>query len=152
MNQADFDLVVNSTVLNIKSLLTVKGGEYAGTDDRLANFKRGAALTGCTPLQVLFVYLSKHYDGVASFIKTSAAGSVRPSSEPIEGRLDDLINYCILAKALLAESKNESNRDNLLNLGGVRGSTGNTSNRVPLVRDSSERPYPSRLDSNFYDR
>ncbi len=112
MNQADFDLVVKSTMLSIDALLTVKGGEYASSDDRLANFKRGAALTGCTPLQVLFIYLSKHYDAVASFVKTSAAGSVRASSEPIGGRFDDLINYCILAKALIAESQVEPHRDN----------------------------------------
>lgn len=104
MNQKDFDDVVQQTIGNIQKLLVVKGGEYAGSDDRLANFKRGANLTGCTPLQVLFIYLSKHYDGIASYVKTSAAGATRPSSEPIEGRFDDLINYCILAKALVAEA------------------------------------------------
>ena len=103
MNEEHFQGIVDETVSSINKLLKVKGGEYANSEDRLANFKRGAALTGCTPLQVLFVYLSKHYDGVASFVKSSAVGNVRESSEPIEGRLDDIINYCILAKALIAE-------------------------------------------------
>lgn len=105
MNTQDLDAIVRSTFDSVNKLLIVKGGEYANSEDRLANFKRGAALTGCTPLQVLFVYMSKHYDGVASFVKTSAAGEARPSSEPIEGRLDDLINYCLLAKALIGEEK-----------------------------------------------
>jgi hypothetical protein len=103
MNTQDLDQLVQSTFAEINRLLVVKGGEYANSEDRLANFKRGAALTGATPLQVLFIYMSKHYDAVASFVQSSAKGQVRPSSEPIEGRLDDLINYCLLAKGLIRE-------------------------------------------------
>jgi hypothetical protein len=109
VNQHDFSALVSATVKSTADLLVVKGGEYAGDGDRLANFKRGAALTGCTPLQVAFIYASKHYDGIASFVKTSAAGTPRPSSEPIEGRFDDLINYCLLMKALVVEARNEAN-------------------------------------------
>jgi hypothetical protein len=108
MNQADFDALVHATVQSTAHLLVSKGGEYAGSEDRLANFKRGAALVGVTPLQCLFVYMSKHYDAVATFVRDEAAGTTRPRSEPIEGRLDDLINYCILAKALVAEKAQEN--------------------------------------------
>lgn len=100
MNQKDFDVVVNETLKSIQNLLVVKGWEYAGSEDRLANFKRGAAMTGATPLQVALIYASKHYDSIASYIK--ANGDIQ-SSEPIEGRFDDLINYCILMKALIKE-------------------------------------------------
>lgn len=106
MNTKELDSLVHQTFAEVNRLLVVKGGEYANSEDRLANFKRGAALTGCTPLQVLFIYMSKHYDAVASFVQTSAKGEARPSSEPIEGRLDDLINYALLAKALIKESEN----------------------------------------------
>lgn len=105
MNQADFTTIVEETFRECHRLLVVKGGEYAGSVDRLANFKRGAELTGCTPEQVLLVYLSKHYDSYCTYVKTKAAGNERPSSEPITGRLDDLINYCLLAKALFAEGQ-----------------------------------------------
>lgn len=104
MNQDQFTKLVDDTFTDCRNLLVVKGGEYAGSDDRLANFKRGAALTGCTPEQVLLVYLSKHYDSYCTYVKTKAAGNVRASSEPITGRLDDLINYCLLAKALFCEA------------------------------------------------
>lgn len=107
MNTTELDSLVKSTFAEINRLLVIKGGEYANAEDRLANFKRGAALTGCTPLQVLFIYMSKHYDAVASFVQTSAKGEARPSSEPIEGRLDDLINYCLLAKGLIGEVKTQ---------------------------------------------
>ena len=112
MNQAEFDLVVQSTVEEIQKLLAVKGGEYAGTEDRLANFKRGAARVGIHPLQVLWIYGAKHIDSIETFIRDTAEGTVRPRSEPIAGRFDDLINYCILAKALVAEAQRRGERHN----------------------------------------
>jgi len=105
MQQDEFEKVVLGTMEQCRQLLVVKGGEYAGSVDRLANFKRGADLVGVTPLQCLFVYLSKHYDAVATFVRDQANGEDRPRSEPIEGRLDDLINYCLLAKALIVEAQ-----------------------------------------------
>lgn len=105
MRQDEFEKLFQSTIEQIQHLLIVKGGEYAGSEDRLANFKRGAALAGVTPMQCLLVYLSKHYDAIATFIRDDAHGKDRLRSEPIEGRVDDLINYGILLKALLAETK-----------------------------------------------
>ena len=105
MDADKFNLLVQETYTESAKLLIMKGGEYAGSVDRLANFKRGSALTGVTPLQCLFIYMSKHYDAVATYVRDEAAGTVRERSEPIEGRLDDLINYCILAKALIADKE-----------------------------------------------
>lgn len=105
MNQADFEKVVDGTLDSVKTLLVVKGEEYARSFDRLANFKRGAELTGATPLQVALVYMSKHYDAVGTYVLDQAAGRTRARSEPIEGRLDDLINYCLFIKALIKETE-----------------------------------------------
>lgn len=99
MNQTDFTALVDATFKSCHQLLVVKGGEYAGSDDRLANFKRGAALVGVDPLAVAFIYASKHYDSIASYVRDPS----RASSEPIEGRFDDLINYMLLMKAIVAE-------------------------------------------------
>ena len=44
-------------------------------------------------------------DAVATFVRDEAAGTTRPRSESIEGRLDDLINYCLLAKAMIIEEE-----------------------------------------------
>jgi hypothetical protein len=79
----------------------VKGAEYACNEDRLANFKRGAALTGASPLKVAFIYASKHYDSIATFVREPE----RATSEPIESRFDDMINYLILMKALVHENR-----------------------------------------------
>jgi hypothetical protein len=107
MNQADFDIVVRDTIASIENLLKVKGGEYAGSEDRLANFKRGQQRTGAHPYQVLWIYLSKHIDSVETYIKDFVKGHTRPRSESIDGRLDDMINYCLLMKALIKENENE---------------------------------------------
>jgi len=104
MNQEDFTRLVERINRDTSGLLISKGAEYAGSADRLANFKRGAQLTGTTPLQVALVYLSKHYDALATYIKNDAAGNKQILSEPIQGRLNDLINYCYLVSALIEEA------------------------------------------------
>lgn len=104
MDRSQLTLMVDATVHDIRTLLRVKGGEYAN-EDVLANFKRGSALVGVMPLTCLFIYMSKHYDAVATYVRDQETGRDRPRSEPIAGRLDDLINYCILAKAIIAEEQ-----------------------------------------------
>lgn len=108
MDQKQFEQLFSNTMQELHQLLVVKGGEYAGSDDRLANFKRGGALTGVKPLTVLFIYLAKHYDAVSTYVRDKQVGIDRPRSEEIEGRLDDLMNYCILAKAIIAEERMRS--------------------------------------------
>lgn len=105
MNREQFDKLARETIESTAQLLITKGAEYAGDADRLSNFKRGAALIGVTPLQVALIYASKHYDAISTFIRNDAQGKTQILSEPIEGRFDDLINYCILMKALIAEQR-----------------------------------------------
>ena len=105
MDQKEFSIVVDNTIKSTAHLLVVKGEEYAGSADRLANFKRGAQLTGTTPLQTALIYASKHYDSICTYIRKESTGEIQKLSEPIEGRFDDLINYCILMKAIVIESK-----------------------------------------------
>lgn len=145
MNQNDFDALVHATTSSIKRLLTVKGGEYAGPVDRLGNFKRGAELTGTTPLQVAFVYASKHYDGIATYVRKDSKGEPQATSEPIEGRLDDLINYCILMKGLIQEQNSpqpcEANI-NPLNLSEAQ------TDKESKCNGTSSSPLDSRRDPN----
>lgn len=105
MNIQDFNAIVDATVKRTADLLISKGEEYAGSADRLANFKRGAGLTGSTPMQVLLVYMSKHYDSIATFIRKDAQGLEQQLSEPISGRIDDMINYLFLLQALVVETE-----------------------------------------------
>lgn len=108
MNNERFAKLVDETVEKMRHLMVTKGSEYAPGHDRLSNFKTGAALTGTTPMQTCLIYLSKHYDSVATFVRDDASGQHRVRSESIEGRLDDLMNYCILMKGLVTEQNEPS--------------------------------------------
>lgn len=106
MNGKDFsEKIVKPTIEELKRLMLVKGGEYAGDGDRLANFKRNAERLALKPEQVWAVYFGKHLDAIFQHIHDLQTGKRRPVSEPLEGRIDDAINYLILFKGLLWESR-----------------------------------------------
>lgn len=103
MQQPEFEKLFHETMARMNQLLIVKGGEYAGSFDRLGNFKRGRERTGASPMQTLWIYAAKHIDSIETFIKDDASGKSRPRSEPIEGRVHDLMNYCLLLLAIIQE-------------------------------------------------
>ena len=90
-------------VEKLRSLAVLKGGEYAGDHDRLANFRRNAGALGLTMEQVWRVYAGKHWDAVTQYINDVSAGKDRPRLESILGRADDLIVYLVLFKAMVEE-------------------------------------------------
>lgn len=98
-----FAKVLDETVVEIIRLRQLKGGEYAGDVDCLANFRSEAAANGIPMELVWKIYAGKHWAAVSTYIKDILDHKVRPRSEPIEGRLDDLILYFILLKAILFE-------------------------------------------------
>jgi hypothetical protein len=99
----DYAALIDATVKEIKSLSELKGGEYAGDFDRLANFRRNGERLGLPMETVWAVYAAKHWDAVLQFIQDLNTGKERTRVEPIEGRVDDLLVYLILFKAILAE-------------------------------------------------
>ena len=88
---------------DLTALCERKGQEYANSDDRLANFKRNGAALGLPPETVLMVYAGKHWDAVCRYVRCLRSGQEIRTAEPIDGRVDDLINYLLLLKALLFE-------------------------------------------------
>lgn len=105
MNQQEFEALCKRIQSDTVGILISKGAEYAGSADRLANFKRGAASTGVEPLTVLHVYMAKHWDSVSSYVRAKQQGEEPKLSEPIVGRFYDLINYAVLAIALIEEAE-----------------------------------------------
>lgn len=88
-------------------LMRVKGKEYTVSDeDKLKNFKSIAERLKNEPEFIALVYLLKHMDSVRNFV----LDGVEASDEPIEGRLRDIRNYCLLLGALIKE-KRELNKD-----------------------------------------
>lgn len=104
-SHADWDALLEEQIASIKQLSTLKGGEYAGDDDRLANFRRNAQALGLRMEQVWAVYAAKHWDALMQYIKDLAQGKSRERLEPISGRVDDLIVYLLLMKAILQEGE-----------------------------------------------
>lgn len=88
----------------VKVLSTVKGGEYSGDVDRLLNFRRNAKALALTKEQIWAVYAAKHWDALIQYIQDIQIGRQRPREEQIEGRVDDLITYLILFRAMLDEA------------------------------------------------
>jgi len=77
-----------------------KGMEYSSDDDRLSNFKRLGVELGMPPEAILWVYLRKHMDSIAHYIRYGAE-----LSEPIEGRITDARVYLSLLRGLIEERK-----------------------------------------------
>ena len=96
-----------STTAQIEELSAKKGGEYAGDDDRLANFRRNGAALGLPMETVWAVYAGKHWDAIQQFIRDQRNGKARERLEPIAGRVDDLLVDLLLFKAMLEEGGSE---------------------------------------------
>ena len=71
--------------------------EYAQSEDAHANFRRQGEALAIPPEKVLWIFATKHWDGVASWIK----GRRDNLRENIRGRIKDLIVYLILLWALV---------------------------------------------------
>lgn len=83
------------------SLCDKKSIEYTRhSKNRLANFERIAEKYQVSREVVLAVYLEKHLDGIADYIKEGGKGDV---SEPVIGRIADAQNYLDLLAAMVAE-------------------------------------------------
>ena len=74
----------------------------------LWNFESIGKKLGLTPMQVLSVYLNKHLSSLQSYFKDGQ----EHSTESIEGRVSDIINYLLLFLAMKAtyEVKNETSK------------------------------------------
>jgi hypothetical protein len=106
-----YALLVEQTIAQVKSLSSLKGGEYAGDVDRLANFRRNGERLGLPMETVWAVYAAKHWDAVMQYVQDLCSGRERERLEPLAGRLDDIIVYCILFKAMLEERDDLSQPD-----------------------------------------
>lgn len=94
--------VVDATIKRCTDIMNSKGVEYSrGEEDVNSNFKRVAEAIGSDPLVICYVYMAKHWDSLASYIKTREGGS-----EGIESRLDDMHNYLWIFESLIKEAEN----------------------------------------------
>jgi len=106
MNAKDYDTLITAFRSNGDSQANQKRIEYTesrGDEDVLANFKATAASLELEPIQVLGVFMQKHYSSIVNYIKTGQTYS----DEDIGSRIMDLIQYLELTYACVIE-KGES--------------------------------------------
>ena len=85
----------------VKRIHTEGQKEYAMNENNVfANFQRVANQTGNPQEMVLWIYLMKHIDGIASYIKGH-----RSQREDVEGRLTDAIVYLCILWGMIAEEE-----------------------------------------------
>jgi hypothetical protein len=87
----------------IQKLAKLKGGEYAGDIDRLANFRRNGENLELPMEAIWGVYVAKHYDAIGQYIRDKVNGTHRDRLEPIAGRAMDIIVYMTLFIAMVDE-------------------------------------------------
>ena len=100
MTRDEFVKLMTREFDGIVTLNKTKGHEYAGDDDALSNFKQSGQAIGITPEQAWAVFAGKHFSAIQSYCRE---GQVH--SEPIEGRVRDLILYGYLLLGLIAEKQ-----------------------------------------------
>jgi len=85
--------IISGIFQNVTQMHTEGQKEYAMDKDNVfANFERISEQTGLDREMILWVYLMKHIDGIASYLKGH-----KSQREDVTGRLTDAIVYlCIL--------------------------------------------------------
>jgi hypothetical protein len=100
MTQEQITNIAEQIFAECLELRKVKGKDYSeSNEDILINFKKAADKFGMTPYQILGVYMDKHYCAILNYIKNNG----QSESEPIEGRINDAINYLILLRGLIED-------------------------------------------------
>jgi len=89
------DLIAKSV-----DLLKAKNKDYSTDGDPLAGFKKIANDIGISPFQVWAIFASKHWNALTNFAKDG-----KVESEPIEGRIIDMINYSVLLHLLIIDNR-----------------------------------------------
>lgn len=100
-----FDALAKAIFDDIMGLVHGKGREYSGPEDRLRNFRNIAKDIGINKETVLYTYMKKHWDSVTTWVKDQEQGNDVQLSEPIEGRIHDLIVYLLLLTAMVDEKE-----------------------------------------------
>lgn len=135
-----YDQIVKETVDKIVELGVKKGGEYAGDVDRLANFRRNGDAAG-VPMELIWrIYVSKHWDAIMQYERDLRTGKTRPRMEGLDGRVDDIIVYLLLFKAMLLERAEEGTPQDYAQDYAMKRDDGVIGGVVRTMTDPSAKP------------
>lgn len=99
MTNQDFEILVEKVNNKLKRLMLKKGEEYSGDVDRLENFKRAAAVDGCTPAEALYGMVNKHWVSI-SMMKDDPT---KYSKKQWDEKINDVLVYMFLFHAVLED-------------------------------------------------
>lgn len=98
MNKQDFDNNVEHLLKEAHNTLITKNGRYAN-EDKLHNFKRGAEISGMSPAQTCWGYVTKHLTALSDMINNE---NYIDEDDLLE-KCQDSINYIIFEYCLIKE-------------------------------------------------
>jgi len=118
MTNEDFAKETQALFKSNLKLLCKKGAEYQnspGEDNVFSNFIRSAEDIGVSPVATLKLFMNKHLDSISTFTRRIIAGEKIADieaelSEPIEGRISDLINYAVLLNSMINKIREKENK------------------------------------------
>ena len=103
MKHIDMLKLLSAIFEQVELIHTEGQKEYAMNEDNVfANFERVSEQTGIDREMVLWVYLMKHIDGIASYLKGH-----RSQREAVQGRLTDAIVYLCILWGMIEEDTSE---------------------------------------------
>lgn len=103
MTLEEFNIIIKERIIKIQQVLQSKGKEYALKDtDRLENFKISGRMQGKSAEQALLGYFFKHLTSLITMVEIEAY-----STEKVDEKIGDMINYLILLEALIIEKINQ---------------------------------------------
>jgi len=92
------ELVKQNIFVRCLAIMKSKGEAYSGKEDKFGNFNRIAEKRDVSRYLVWSIYFDKHLDALDSWIN-----GYYVDSEPIYGRILDLINYLLLLYGMIYE-------------------------------------------------
>lgn len=105
MTFEEFENFQNRLLEEVKQMGSTKGKEYAFKhEDRFQNFNEDAEEMGIDRLLCAWIFTNKHIRSLRSYIRNKSTFS----TEPIRGRIIDIIVYLILIAGMIEEEENKN--------------------------------------------
>ena len=106
MENEQFNDIIKSTLGDAKRMLTRKSEGYSTAEDRLHNFRTGAALNGVTMEQVCWGMATKHIISISDMVMSGDTYD----SDIWDEKLGDAINYLAILKAITVAHESDSDK------------------------------------------
>jgi len=103
MNHEVFEALLEKRLALTRRILASKNAEYANDSDKLHNFKRAAAMLGCSKEKALVGMWTKHIISILDIVEKIENYGEYPDTKLLEEKIGDSVNYLILLEACVKE-------------------------------------------------